>query len=380
MKFDKTYDEPYMRRALELAAEGRYTTSPNPKVGAVVVSWTGPLPIVVGEGFHLRPGEPHAEILALRQAGEAARGASLYLNLEPCCHYGRTPPCVDAIIEAGIARVVAAMEDPFPEVAGRGIEKLRNAGVEVELGVCAEEAQDLNRFFLCAHRLGRPWVILKMAMSLDGKTATRTGDSCWISSEESRARVHDLRAQVDAILVGSGTALRDRPHLTARPEGVPTDRLRQPKRIVLDTTGRLFPSLDAIQDLDMAPLEILVGSDVDCSSLPASHVEVTTIPPKENRLPPDEVLQHLFRKEVQSVLIEGGQAVASSFLDAGLVDELRLFVAPILIGGVSSPGVYAGCGVEAVRDALRLRNMTVTESGGDVLIQGRLTEIPNCED
>lgn len=369
-----------MRRALELAAEGRYTTSPNPRVGAVIVSWSGPVPIVVGEGFHLRAGEPHAEILALWEAGEAARGACLYVNLEPCFHHGRTPPCVDAVIEAGISRVVVAMEDPFPQVAGRGIEKLRKAGVEVRLGVCAEEAQELNRYFICAHQLNRPWVVLKMAMSLDGKIATRTGDSRWISSEESRAQVHDLRAQVDAILVGSGTALRDKPHLTARPTDVPADRLRQPRRIVLDTRGRLFPKVDTIRDIDAAPLEILVGQVVDTSSLPASHIEVTRIPREENRLPPKQVLDHLFRKQVQSILIEGGQAVASSFLDARLVDEVYLFIAPILIGGSTAPEVYSGRGVDEVRNASRLRNVEVSEIGGDVLIHGRLTEIAGVKE
>ena len=338
MNFDSTYDEPYMRRALELAAEGRYTTSPNPRVGAVVVSWSGPVPIVVGEGFHMRAGEPHAEILALQEAGEAARGACLYVNLEPCFHHGRTPPCVDAVIEAGISRVVVAMEDPFPQVAGRGIEKLRQAGVEVRLGVCAQEAHELNRYFISAHRLCRPWVVLKMAMSLDGKIATHTGDSRWISSEESREQVHDLRAQLDAILIGSGTALRDTPHLTARPTDVFADRLRQPRRVVLDTHGRLFPKVDTIRDIDAAPLEILVGQEVDTSSLPASHIEVTRIPPEGHRLPPKQVLDHLFRKEVQSVLIEGGQAVASSFLDARLVDEVYLFIAPILNASSTAPG------------------------------------------
>ena len=366
-----------MHRALELAARGRYTSSPNPRVGAVLVSLTGPTP-VVGEGFHRRAGEPHAEVLSLEHAGEAARNACMYVNLEPCCHHGRTPPCVDAILAAGVSRVVVAMEDPFPEVSGASVKRLRESGIQVEVGVCEHQARELNRFFCSVHKRGRPWVILKIAMSLDGKIATRTGDSRWISCERSRAIVHDLRAEVDAVVIGSGTALHDRPRLTARPEGLSTTEFSQPRRIILDTRGRLLSQLDTIQDPQTAPLEILVGPNVKRTAKTTLEptIRVTEIAAEAGHVQPEEVLTHLAGENVLSVMIEGGQEVATAFLEAGLVDELVLFVAPIVIGGSDSPTVFGGRGVDSVADALYLREMEVRQIDRDILVRGRLSDWP----
>ncbi|MFH1743124.1 MAG: bifunctional diaminohydroxyphosphoribosylaminopyrimidine deaminase/5-amino-6-(5-phosphoribosylamino)uracil reductase RibD [bacterium] len=376
MKSDPSCDETFMRRALSLAAHGRYTTSPNPRVGAVIVSQTEP--VVVGEGYHKRAGEPHAEILAIESAGEAARQSCLYVNLEPCCHHGRTPPCVDAILKAGISRVVVGMEDPFPEVGGNGIANLRAAGVQVDVGICEKEARELNRFFCSLHRRGRPWVILKMAMSLDGRIATRTGDSQWISCDTSRAMVHDLRAEVDAVLVGSETALHDRPHLTARPKNLSPGEFSQPRRIVLDTRGRLLSRLDCIQDIGAAPLEVLVGSDVEIPKgfSPGDNVKITQAPTEAGHIQPDKVLKVLARENALSVMIEGGQQVATSFLEAELVDELFLFIAPIVLGGSEAPLICGGHGVYSIKDALRLKAMTVQQVDKDVLIRGRFSDWP----
>jgi len=368
-----------MRRALELGARGRYTTSPNPRVGAVIVRPGGPTPVVVGEAYHRRAGEPHAEVIALDEAGQAARQGCLYVNLEPCCHHGRTPPCVDAILAAGIARVVVAIEDPFPEVRGASIRRLRESGVQVEVGVCEEEARGLNRFFCSVHRRGRPWVILKMAMSLDGKIATRSGDSRWISCERSRAIVHDLRAEVDAVLIGSGTALRDRPRLTARPERLSVGEFSQPRRVVLDTRGRLLSQLDAVEYPAAGPLEILVGPDVKRSAAKGtseSTVRVTEIPTEGGHIRPQDVLSHLASEDVLSVMIEGGQGVASAFLDAGLVDEMVLFVAPIVIGGTGAPALFAGRGVDRIADVICLKEMNVERIDRDILIRARLSDWP----
>jgi diaminohydroxyphosphoribosylaminopyrimidine deaminase/5-amino-6-(5-phosphoribosylamino)uracil reductase len=270
------------------------------------------------------------------------------------------------------------MEDPFPEVSGKSLKRLRESGVQVEVGVCLDQARALNRFFCSVHKRGRPWVILKMAMSLDGRIATRTGDSHWISCERCRAIVHDLRAEVDAVLIGSGTALHDRPRLTARPEGLSAHGFSQPRRIVLDTRGRLLSQPEVIQDLHIAPLEILVGPNAERATkmTQESALKVSEIPVEGGHVQPGAVLAHLAEEDVLSVMIEGGQQVATAFLEARLVDELMLFVAPILIGGTDSPLLCAGRGVDRVTDALRLKEMDVQQIEGDILIRGRLSDWP----
>ncbi|HOE12394.1 MAG TPA: bifunctional diaminohydroxyphosphoribosylaminopyrimidine deaminase/5-amino-6-(5-phosphoribosylamino)uracil reductase RibD [bacterium] len=367
-----------MLRALDLAERGKYLASPNPRVGAVIVAEQSGTPSIVGEGFHPCAGRPHAELFALRDAGPAARGATLYVNLEPCCHHGKTPPCVDAILQAGIRRVVVGTQDPFPEVSGKGISILRDQGVIVDVGVCELQCRERNRYFFSVHRRGRPWVILKMAMSLDGKIATRTGDSRWISCEASRKIVQDLRAEVDAVLVGSGTVLKDRPRLTARPTDLSSDEFRQPRRIVLDRRGRLLSNLDCIQDLDAAPLEIIVGRDLvlDKKIDKNTSVRITRWPVENTDSALNDLLRYFATQDIQSLLIEGGQEIATSFLAAGLVDEVFLFIAPMLIGGRDAPSIFGGIGADSIEDARQLKEMTVERVEKDILVRGRLSDLP----
>jgi len=367
-----------MLRALDLAQQGKYLASPNPRVGAVIVAEQSGTPSIVGEGFHPCAGKPHAEIFALRNAGPAARGATLYVNLEPCCHHGKTPPCVDAILQAGIRRVVIGTQDPFPEVSGKGISILRDQGVIVDVGVCEMQCRELNRFFFSVHRRGRPWVILKMAMSLDGKIATRTGDSRWISCDASRKIVHDLRAEVDAVLVGSGTALRDRPRLTARPAHLLPHEFHQPRRIILDRRGRLLSNLDCIQDLNAAPLEIIVGRDsvLDDKIHKDMPAKITRWPLADSDSALEDLLRYFAKQDIQSLLIEGGQEIATSFLAAGLVDDIFLFIAPMLIGGRYAPSIFGGIGANSVRDALPFREITMERVEKDILVRGRLSNLP----
>jgi diaminohydroxyphosphoribosylaminopyrimidine deaminase/5-amino-6-(5-phosphoribosylamino)uracil reductase len=337
-----------MRQALALAARGRGHVEPNPMVGAVVVR-DG---VRVGEGWHQRFGGPHAEVFALAAAGDAARGATLYVTLEPCCHFGKTPPCTDAVIAAGVRRVVAAMADPFPKVAGGGIALLRDAGVEVEVGVCEAEARRLNAPYLKLVGTGRPYVHAKWAMTLDGKIATRTGDSKWISNEASRRRVHELRGRMDAILVGSGTALADDPQLTARPAGP-----RVPARIVLDRRGRLSPDSHLVRTAREVPTIVVgQGNPALVEVIPSGSIA--------------ELLDELGRRRFTNVLVEGGGEVLGSFLDAGEIDEVHVFIAPRLAGGTLARGPVLGVGVERMADALRLAAWEVETVEGDVYLRG----------
>lgn len=358
-------DQEYMRRALRLASRARGRTAPNPMVGAVVVSRGR----IVGEGWHRRPGEPHAEVLALRQAGEAARGATLYVNLEPCCHHGRTPPCTEAILAAGIRCVVTAIRDPFPRVNGGGHEALRAAGVEVIRDVLAREARELNRAYLKAIRTGLPWVTLKMAMTLDGRIATRTGDSRWVTDERARRYVHRLRDTHDAVLVGIGTARADDPHLTAR-----LPRARQPLRVIVDARAELSPDSWLARTARDVPTLVAVGETAETARLEAQGVMVERVSLEGGRVVLEELLRRLAARGVHSVLCEGGAALAGSLLRAELVDEVVWFVAPKLVLGNASPGPVEGPGVEWMAEARRLTRVRVRRFGDDVAILGYLHE------
>ena len=322
-----------LERALELAERGRGTTRPNPMVGAVVVR-DGE---VVGEGWHERPGEPHAEAMALEAAGERARGATLYVTLEPCAHQGRTPPCADAVVAAGISRVVAAIGDPDPRTNGQGFERLRAAGVEVEIAEddLARQARRQNEAFLTWAAKGRPFVTYKAAMTLDGRLAAAGGDARWVSGEESRRRVHELRAVSDAVAVGMGTARADEPRLDAR--GV--DAIRQPRRLVFG----------------QGPLP--EGSDLELVSGPL-----------------DEELARLAGEEIQSLLLEGGPTLAGAFLRAGLIDKLLLFVAPKLVGGDDAPSLFAGPGARSLAEAVPVGELEVEQVGDDLLLTAYVNE------
>jgi diaminohydroxyphosphoribosylaminopyrimidine deaminase/5-amino-6-(5-phosphoribosylamino)uracil reductase len=353
-----------MRRALELAERGRGWVEPNPLVGAVLVR-DGHL---VGEGWHQRYGAAHAEVNALANAGEAARGATLYVTLEPCCHHGKTPPCTDMVIRAGIVRVVAAMQDPFPQVAGKGTEILRAAGMTVEVGLGEPEARRLNAPYLKLLATGRPYVHAKWAMTLDGKIATRTGDSKWISNEASRRLVHVLRGRMDAIVAGIGTVLADDPLLTARPPGP-----RTPLRIILDSRGRLPPASQIAQTAQATPTLLVTGSDLtpeQAEGLRATGCELLSLPAAEGRFQVMDLLDELGRRRLTNVLAEGGAAVHGSFLDAGAIDEVHVFIAPRLAGGAAAKTAVGGHGIERMADALRLTHWEVTPVEGDVLLHG----------
>jgi diaminohydroxyphosphoribosylaminopyrimidine deaminase/5-amino-6-(5-phosphoribosylamino)uracil reductase len=364
--------ERFMRRALELAERGRGLTSPNPMVGAVVVTAVGE---IVGEGFHVRAGGPHAEIEALRAAGARARGATLYVTLEPCAHHGRTPPCAPAVIDAGVARVVAAIGDPNPLVAGRGLELLRGAGIEVRTGVGAAEAERQNRVFLTAMRERRPHVTLKAGMTLDGKIADLHGASRWITGDPARDRAHRLRSESDAIVVGIGTVLRDDPELTVR-LGEPWPR--EPLRVVLDTAARTPVGARLIRAGRPSSALIAVGAgapEARVRELAASGATIIACGTRDGRVDLGALLTELFARDVRAVLVEGGGDVHGAFLDAGLVDRVAMFAAPLLIGGRGATPVVGGAGRE-LKSAVRLGGVTVTRLGDDLLVEADVVRGP----
>ena len=357
-------DADYMREALRVAAHARGRTSPNPLVGAVIVKDGR----IVGEGWHRKAGTPHAEVHALAMAGELARGATLYVTLEPCAHYGRTGPCAKAVAEAGVKRAVIAMSDPNPLVAGKGIEMLRQAGVEVEVGLMAREAARLNEVFLLWIERQRPFVLLKAAMSLDGKIATAAGDSQWISGEKSRARVHLWRDEYDGIMAGIGTVLADNPSLTAR---LPDGTGRNPVRIIVDSQARTPPKAKVVQD-GLARTIIAVTERAPAervSALSEAGAEVL----RAGRGPQVDLallMQELARQEITSVLVEGGGTLNYSLLEAGLVDKVAMFVAPKLLGGHSAKTPVEGTGFQRLSEAAELTELTAESLEGDMLLTG----------
>jgi diaminohydroxyphosphoribosylaminopyrimidine deaminase/5-amino-6-(5-phosphoribosylamino)uracil reductase len=357
-------DQHWMRLALELAERGRGHVEPNPLVGAVLVR-DG---VQVGAGWHQRYGGPHAEVHALAEAGAAARGASLYVTLEPCCHHGKTPPCTDAVLAAGVARVVAALPDPFPQVAGRGAEQLRAAGVPVEFGPGAAEARRQNAPYLKLLATGRPYVHAKWAMTLDGKLATLTGDSKWISNESSRRRVHALRGRMDAILVGSGTVRADDPLLTARPPGP-----RTPLRIVLDHNAALPRDSQLVRTAREVPVLVVAGQTAaaeQVQELRALGMEVLALAAGDRPGQVLALLDELGRRRLTNVLVEGGSGVLGSFRDAGAVDEVHVFVAPRLAGGAGALTPVGGQGAVRMDEALRLTGWVSEEIDGDLYVRG----------
>jgi diaminohydroxyphosphoribosylaminopyrimidine deaminase/5-amino-6-(5-phosphoribosylamino)uracil reductase len=341
-------DERLMRRALELAARGLGETNPNPLVGCVVARGAR----ILGEGFHRRAGGPHAEVLALRQAGARARGATLYVTLEPCSHHGRTPPCAPLVRAAGVARVVAALRDPDPRVSGRGLALLRRAGVAVATGVCASEAEALNARFLTAARSARPFVLLKAALTLDGRIATASGESKWLTSPAQRRQARWLRRLHDGVLVGIGTVLADDPLL------LPEPRTRRPfTRVVLDSRLRLPPRGRLVRSVSSrTPVLVLCGpaSLRRRRALEARGVNVVRVARASAGLRPAAVLAALRQRGLTSVMVEGGSEVLGSFLQARLLDEVALFRAPLLLGGRGSRSAFSGPDPHGVGEALRL--------------------------
>ena len=366
MTSSATPDDP-MARAIALARSALGSTSPNPAVGAVIVDETG----VVGEGFTLPPGQAHAEIGALTQAGQAAAGATLYCTLEPCCHHGRTPPCTDAIIAAGIGRVIYAVTDPNPRVSGGGAAALRSAGIEVEQR-SHSDAELLYEAFAKHVTTGLPFVLAKFAMSLDGKIATRTGDSQWITGPDARFRVQQMRKELDGIMVGIGTALADDPQLTARDvNGDPLPTNLQPIRIVVDSDARTSPRARMLRQ----PGQTMIATAGDPNqprsiALQDAGAEVLSFPGTDGRVNLSGLLAYLGERGVVSVMVEGGGGVLGAMLDARLIDKFAIFLGPMLIGGAAARSPIEGNGATTMADVLRLERTTTETIGPDWLITG----------
>jgi len=358
-------DERYLLRTLELAERGRRAAAPNPVVGCVLVRDDE----IVGEGFHLGPGTDHAEIAALRAAGDRARGATAYVSLEPCAHTGRTPPCADALTAAGVVRVVAAAHDPYVEVDGRGFEWLRAAGVEVDVADPASPigvtARRQNAGFRTAVTLERPHVTYKAAVTLDGRSAARGGDARWISGPESRAFVHALRAAAGAVMVGIGTALADDPTLTARDVDPPAER--QPLRVVIDRGARLPVGSQLVRTVEQGPVLVLVATEAPAdrrAALEAAGVETAAVASLA------EGLGLLAARELQTVLCEGGATLAGGLLQEGLIDRVLLFVAPRILGDPAAPALFGEAFTpDAIADAVTLRSLEPLRIGADILLE-----------
>lgn len=356
-------DREYMQLALDLAASAKGYTNPNPVVGAVLVK-DG---VIVGTGLHLKAGEPHAEVHAFNMAGDHAKGATLYVTLEPCSHYGKTPPCANLVKESEVSRVVVATMDPNPSVAGRGIRLLQEAGIQVEVGVLEEEARKLNERFIHNMLTNRPFVVSKFAMTLDGKIATHTGHSKWITEEEARLQVHELRHEIDAILVGIGTVLADNPSLTTR---LPQGNGKNPIRIILDSDLRI-PLSATVVNVEEAQTIIVCSTDADPSKthqLKEKGVQIIQVSKKETGLDLEEMLDELYKNGITDLLVEGGAEINASFLRAGLINKFIVYIAPKLLGGRHSKTPFTGMDIETIDEALQLEFDSFEQIGPDLCI------------
>lgn len=364
----------YMERALSLARLALGSSSPNPAVGAVIAR-DG---VVIGEGYTQPPGSAHAEVVALKKAGERSWGATMYVTLEPCCHFGRTPPCTQAIIEGGISEVHIATLDPNPLVSGRGKAALDAAGIKTGLGEHGGEAAELNEAYIKFIATGLPFVTAKFAMSLDGKIATRTGDSRWISGEQSREYVHRLRRAVDAIMVGVNTILTDDPRLTARDRLEHGEEIKNPIRVVVDSKGRTPPTAQVFKQ----PGKIIVATtplapSTRIKKLKEAGAEVLELPsfsPDEGLVDLGDLLKELGRREITSVVVEGGGTLLGSLFEGGMVDKVIAFIAPVIIGGAEAGSAVGGKGVERIAQAIKLTKVKIERIGDDVMMCGYISE------
>jgi diaminohydroxyphosphoribosylaminopyrimidine deaminase/5-amino-6-(5-phosphoribosylamino)uracil reductase len=361
-----------MARALAIGERGRGWSSPNPAVGAVLVANDE----IVGEGHTQPPGQAHAEVMALRDAGERARGATLYVTLEPCCHVGRTGPCTEALLAAGVAEVHVGVRDPSPWVDGGGVAVLQQAGIPVTVGEREEECRRAHEAYFKWVRTRRPFVTLKYGMTLDGKIATRSGSARWVTGPAARGRVAVLRAQADAVVVGIGTALADDPLLTARPSefGVEWEGpVHQPLRVILDSKGRLPPASVIATTAGEFPTLVLTTERAPADAtakLEAMGIEVVRLSEREGRVSLPEALDLLGQRPVTSVLLESGGTLAASFLEVGAVDRILAFISPKIVGGSGAPGPIAGSGVDLMEEAIALDGVAVEQIGEDLLVSG----------
>ena len=359
-------DAVYMKRALELAARGSGRTSPNPLVGAVIVK-NGE---IIGEGWHERVGGPHGEVNAIMNSKESLEGSTIYVNLEPCSHFGKTPPCAVELVKRKFKRVVAAMEDPNPLVAGRGIKLLRDSGIQVDVGSHRLEALKLNDIFIKYITRRTPFVLLKSAMTLDGKTASKSGDSKWISGEQSREYVHHLRNRYSSILTGINTVLIDNPELTTRLKGI---KGRNPLRIIVDSKGKIPADANVLQTEDDRRTIIAATEDmpeIKQRQLRDKGIEIIITDKRNGKVDIRRLIEELGKRRVDSLMIEGGGTVAASFLEEGLIDKVAIFIAPIIIGGTAAPTPVMGAGADLISDGYRLKHQSITAFGRDVLVEG----------
>lgn len=356
-------DRIWMRRAISLAGKARGRTSPNPMVGAVIVKDNK----VIGEGYHKKAGEDHAEVVAIKRAGNNTKDSTLYVNLEPCTHYGRTPPCVLAIIEAGIKRVVIGVEDPNPLVKGEGIKRLREAGIEVKVGVLEEESKKINEAFFKFITKKEPFVILKVASTLDGKIATSDGESKWITGQKARKFVHHLRDQVDAVLVGIGTIIKDNPFLTARIKGG-----KDPLKVILDSKLRIPEDSNVLkinpEKTIIATTEFAPKDKID--KIKERGAKILCIKSKDGRVDLRELLSELGRMEIVRLLVEGGSKINGAFFDEGLIDKIILFISPKIIGNEQPYGIFNGKGVRTLQEAKIIKDIKFKRMGEDIYIEG----------
>ncbi|AHM56966.1 riboflavin biosynthesis protein RibD [Peptoclostridium acidaminophilum DSM 3953] len=368
----KNIDEAYMKMALELAKKGWGHVSPNPLVGCVIIKGGE----IIGMGYHEKFGQAHAEVNAIRAAGESSRGATLYVNLEPCCHYGKTPPCSELIIKSGLKRVVVGMRDPNPRVLGGGIKQLLDAGIEVETGVLEEESIRLNEIFIKHISKGEPFVILKTAVTMDGRTCTASGDSKWITSDESRRLVHKIRAGVSCIVTGVETVIKDDPMLNVRLEG----DWKSPFRIVLDSKGRI-PLDSKVLTQDSRNTLVCVTDDAPIhrrEMIRGTGAELRVFPKCESGVDLKVLLADIASRGFDSVLVEAGARVNTSFLRSGLVDKVMMFMAPKILTGSESPTWTAGSPPSLMKDALELEGLWAESVGPDILVQGYMKGERSC--
>ena len=364
----KLNDSFYMKRALKLASRGSGSTSPNPLVGAVIVKEGR----IIGEGWHEKVGKPHAEINAIMNSQEPVEGSTIYVNLEPCSHFGRTPPCAAELVKRRFGRVVIAMEDPNPLVSGKGIKLLRDSGIQVDVGLHKLEAQKLNDIFIQHIVKGKPLILLKSAMTLDGKTATRTGDSKWISGEESREYVHRLRNRYSAIMVGLNTFRKDDPMLTTRLEGV---KGKNPIRVIVDSLGRI-PSEAKVLDIDSDRRTIIATTEA-MSGLKQRYLiskgaELIITEKSDGRVDMVKLIGELAGRGIDRLLVEGGGTVAAALVEKGLVDKVAMFIAPVIVGGKEAPTPVMGTGVDYMNYGYRLKHQRAIMLGQDIMVEGYL--------